>query len=143
MAKKKAHDSWQIHEVERINELRFRHLMLKFFGKDSNPEKMYQFVEMLGYLFNLNQERLKSAALETIHDTYPGIKREIVMAMLYKKVPVLQICKTLHISPPTYYEYIELWRMGDFEMYPKYNKNQTKELIKLMAKLDILLDMTT
>jgi len=130
------------HELERIAELRFRHLMMKFFANDSSPDKMMQFIEMLAELFNLNQQRLSSTALETLYDTYPGIRGEIVIAMMHQKIPVNKICKRINLSPPTYYEILNSWAIGDFELFPKYNINQTREIIKLLAKLELLLDLT-
>lgn len=142
MAPKKLFTKWSAEELDRIYELRFRQLMHKFFEREPNPTKMIEFIDMLAYLYNLNRERLKAAAMATLDDYYMGIRKEEALAMYQQNVPVMKICKRLQFGPKYFYEILKEWSDGDLVLVPRYNSNQTKEIIKLMTRLEMLLDLT-
>ena len=133
---------WEKAELERFAELRFRYLVHKYFGSEPDTSRLFQFIEMLCYIFSLNQIQLNAACLAALNDYSIIYKKEMALMMTHQKVPVIQLCKTLKLSPPTYYEIIEARQYGDIEIYPQYTERQTKEIIRLMAKLDLLLSLT-
>lgn len=133
---------WTQEELERFAELRFRHLIFKYFGSEPDTSRLMQFMELLCYIFNLNQIHLNSACLSALNDYSIILKKEMALMMTAEKVPIVDLCKAIKLSPPTYYEIMEARRLGDIELYPRYTNKQTKEIIKLMAKLDLLLSLT-
>lgn len=143
MAKKaKSRIQWEIEELERFAELRFRHLIHKYFGSEPDTSRLYQFIELLSYIFNLNQLQLNAACTSALNDYPLSLKKELALMYTSQHVPIVELCKTIKLSPPTYYEIIEERRLGDIELFPRYNSKQTREIVKLMSKLDLLLSLT-
>lgn len=139
---RKYHISKDIQTEQRIAELRFRQIILKYFGRDPNLSRLNTLIESWAYIFNLNQMRLKAAAIEAMHDDYNGIRKELAVAMTKQKLRITHICKVLGMGMPKYYEFMTEYWNGDFTLYPRYNKTHTIEIVKFMAHLDMFLDMS-
>lgn len=127
----------------RIYEIKWYNMINVFFKHSPNPAKLYDYIEMLGYIFDCNQLILRRATVLVVQDNYNIRPRraELAILLVNQGSSIRKACRELNISPTTYYNNRDKVTKGEVSIAPRYPIELMDDIIKCMDGMKNLLNI--
>lgn len=121
-------------EQIRLNEIIFCNLFKSLLKTNSNPIKVYDFMNALAEVIGANTLVLNNVLTIILNNDkhYMATKREYVCLLRKSDVPVRQVVAMAHISFSTYYDDSVL----DMHIEPRFDPIQYAEMMKILKFFD-------
>lgn len=118
-------------ERVRLHEVVFWNFIIALMKKNSNPIRIYDFIECMAQFSGCNVTVLNSVISVILANDrrYMPIRYEYVYLLIRAGVPVRYICKFSGMSQTTYYKIKDETTLI---VKPKFNKEQYREMMKFM-----------
>ena len=120
-------------EIIRLNEIIFCRLFKQLLTTNTNPIKVYTFVESVANLVNGNITILNSviAIILSNDRRYMPTKQEFMYLLRKADIPVRRACKLAGLSQTTYYSMAK-----EMCIQPKFTPIQYEEMLRILKTFD-------
>ena len=127
----------------RLDEIRFVTIITNYFNKDSDPNRLYDFMEFLSQFFGVSSTLVASAMVDVINNPYyyRPLKFEMALLLTEEGWAVRKICRELKLGHSTYYTYIKTYQEEIHTISPKLTLEKVQEVSKVIKGIEHLLEV--